>query len=72
MVVKSQTYRPSVSADVTVSVNVIEQVPAVALTIAVVNDVALLDKCVFLNQNYRQKLKGEYNDIPKDNKNIIA
>jgi hypothetical protein len=49
VVVKSQTYRPSARADVTVSVNVIEAVPSVALTIAVVKLVALVDKCVFLN-----------------------
>jgi hypothetical protein len=44
VVVKSHTYRPSLNAAVTVSVNVIEQVPSVALTAAVVNDVALDDK----------------------------
>ena len=49
VVVKSHTYLPSVSADVTVSVNVTEQVPSVALTAAVVKLVALDDKCVFLN-----------------------
>ena len=42
--VKSQTYLPSERPEVTVSVNVIEQVPAVALTRAVVKLVALLDK----------------------------
>jgi len=36
VVVKSHTYLPSERPEVTVSVNVIEQVPAVALTIAVV------------------------------------
>ena len=36
VVVKSQTYRPCESAPVTASVNVIEQVPSVALTFAVV------------------------------------
>ena len=40
VVVKSHTYLPSVKAAVTVSVSVIEQVPSVPLTIAVVNDVA--------------------------------
>ena len=44
VVVKSHTYLPSVRAAVTVSVSVIEQVPSVALTIAVVNDVAEVDR----------------------------
>jgi hypothetical protein len=44
VVVKSHTYLPSVRAAVTVSVSVIEQVPAVPLTIAVVKLVAVDDK----------------------------
>tara|TARA_B100000678_G_scaffold29978_1_gene22314 strand:+ start:319 stop:528 length:210 start_codon:yes stop_codon:yes gene_type:complete len=44
VVVKSHTYRPSVRPDVTVSVSVMEQVPSVPLTIAVVNAVAVDDK----------------------------
>ena len=48
VVVKSHTYLPSVSPEVTVSVNVIEQVPSVALTIAVVKEVEDVDKWVFL------------------------
>ena len=44
VVVKSHTYLPSVRAAVTVSVNVIEQVPAVPLTIAVVNAVADVER----------------------------
>jgi hypothetical protein len=44
VVVKSHTYLPSVKAAVTVSVSVIEHVPSVPLTIAVVNDVALDDR----------------------------
>ena len=44
VVVKSHTYRPSVSPDVTVSVSVMEQVPSVPLTIAVVKLVEVDDK----------------------------
>jgi hypothetical protein len=44
VVVKSHTYLPSVSPDVTVSVSVMEQVPSVPLTMAVVNAVAVVDR----------------------------
>ena len=48
VVVRSQTYLPSARVAVTASVMVIEQVPSVALTLAVVKEKDVVDKCVFL------------------------